>query len=91
LDDKGLNGREVTPVTIRKALVTLRTLWNWGRHHGHFEKPFPCKGLKYPKGTEKPPFMTFTEVARRAAKAKPAEAADLWDAVFCRCPRSTSC
>ena len=30
LKDKGLRGRKVTPTTIRKAVITLRTLWNWG-------------------------------------------------------------
>jgi integrase len=80
--DPGRNGRKVTPITIKKAIITLRTVWNWGRQHGLIERPYPCRGLKYPKGTEKPPFMTFAEVERRAAKATPAEAADLWECVF---------
>lgn len=29
--DKGLHGRNVTATTIKKAIVTLRTVWNWGR------------------------------------------------------------
>jgi hypothetical protein len=67
--DKGLKGRTVTAATIRKAIVTLRTVWNWGRQHELVEKPFPSKGLRFPKGTEKPPFMTFAEVQRRAKGA----------------------
>lgn len=80
--DPGRNGRKVTPVTIKKAIVTLRTVWNWGRQHGLTTKPFPSKGLRYPKGTEKPPFMTFAEVESRVKKASPAEQADLWECVF---------
>ena len=80
--DVGLYGRNVTAVTIKKAVVTLRTVWNWGRHHGCIDKPFPSKGLKFPKGTEKPPFMTFAEVERRVRKAKPAQAAELWECAF---------
>lgn len=80
--DKGLRGRTVTAATIRKAIVTLRTVWNWGRQHELVERPFPSKGLRFPKGTEKPPFMTFTEVQRRAKGATPAEAADLWECAF---------
>ncbi len=80
--DNGLHGRKVTAVTIKKAIVTLRTVWNWGRQHELIDKPFPSKGLKYPKGTEKPPFMTFAEVERRVRKATPAEAADLWECAF---------
>ena len=80
--DRGLKGRKVTPVTIKKAIVTLRTVWNWGRQHGPIDKLFPSKGLKYPKAVEKPPFMTFAEVERRALKVSPAEAAELWESVF---------
>lgn len=64
--DKGLKGRKVTPITIKKAIVTLRTVWNWGRQHGLIDKVFPCKGLRFPKATEKSSFMTFAEVERRA-------------------------
>jgi integrase len=80
--DYGLHGRRVTAVTIKKAIVTLRTVWNWGRQHELIDKVFPSKGLKFPKGTEKPPFMTFAEVERRVRKAMPAEAAELWECAF---------
>lgn len=84
--DEGVRGRKVTPVTIKKAIVTLRTVWNWGKQHGLVEKAFPSKGLIFPKGTEKPPFMTFAEVSKRVSKLKPAEAADLWECVFLSLP-----
>jgi integrase len=82
--DEGLHGRKVTPTTIKKAIVTLRTIWNWGRHHGLLGKTlsFPSKGLQYPKGTAKPLFMTFAEVERRVRKLNPAESAELWECVF---------
>jgi integrase len=80
--DDGLYGRKVSPVTIKKAIVTLRTIWNWARHHQLIDRPFPSKGLRYPKGAEKAPFRTFSEVERRAAKATVAEASDLWESVF---------
>ena len=80
--DEGRNGRKVTAVTIKKAIITLRTVWNWGRHHGLIEKPYPSKGLKYPKSREKPPFMTYAEIERRVQKLGPAEAADLWECAF---------
>lgn len=80
--DKGLHGRTVKATTIKKAIVTLRTVWNWGRLHDLIERELPSKGLKYPKGEEKPPFMTFAEVQKRVKKASLAEAADLWECVF---------
>ncbi len=80
--DEGLHGRKVTATTIKKAIVTLRTVWNWGRQHGLIGREFPSKGIKYPKGSEKPPFMTLAEVQRRVRKATPAAAAELWECVF---------
>jgi integrase len=75
-------GRKVSAVTIKKAVLTLRTVWNWGRHHDLITKPYPSYGLRYPKGKEKPHFMVFSEVERRAAKLPPTEAAELWECVF---------
>lgn len=80
--DEGRNGRKVSPVTIKKAIVTLRTLWNWGRQHDLITRPFPGRGLKYPKAVEKPRFMTYFEVSRRVEKLPLAEAADLWACAF---------
>ncbi|WP_428305384.1 tyrosine-type recombinase/integrase [Lacipirellula sp.] len=80
--DKGLHGHRVKSTTIKKAIVTLRTVWNWGRQHELIEKEFPSRGLKYPKGEEKLPFMTFAEVQKRVLNASVAEAAELWECAF---------
>lgn len=80
--DQGLRGRKVTPTTIRKAIVTLRTVWNWGLQHGLVEKRFPNKGLKYPKTEEKPPFQAFAEIERQVNGLSAVKAADLWDCAF---------
>lgn len=80
--DKGLRGRKVTATTIKKALVTLRSVWNWGVQTGLLEGPFPQKGIKYPKCNEKPPFQTYAEIERRVKAMPKAQAADLWDCLF---------
>lgn len=80
--DPGRKGRKVTPTTIKKAIITLRTVWNWGRQHKLIIQPYPSRGLKYPKGDEKPPFMTFAEVEKRVKRLSEADAADLWECVF---------
>ena len=82
--DKGIRGRQVSPATIKKDLVTLRTVWNWAIHMGHLHRPFPGRGLRYPKLEEKPPFRTFAEIEQRVRRGKPtkAEIADLWDCAF---------
>lgn len=72
----------MTPVTIKKAIVTLRTIWNWALQHGLVDGRFPNKGLKYPKMAERPQFQTFAEVQRQAKGLSEDKAADLWECVF---------
>jgi integrase len=44
--------------------------------------PFPSKGLVYPKTDEKPPFMTWAEMERKAASLPQAQQAELWDSLY---------
>lgn len=80
--DEGRHGRKVTPVTIKKAIVTLRTIWNWARQNDLISRPYPSRGLRYPKGKEKPPFLTFGEAVRRTENMADADAAEWWESVF---------
>jgi len=81
--DAGMNGRKVSAATIKKEIVTLRTAWNWAKRAKIVKEPFPYPGLRYPRTTEKPPFMTKAEVERRIkAGLTKAEEADLWDAMY---------
>ena len=41
--NKGLKGK-LSPATIRKEIVTLRTAWNWGVQMGLLTGRFPNKG-----------------------------------------------
>ena len=52
------------------------------------ERPFPRRGLKYPKSTEKLIFHTMAEVERKIASGRlnDAEQAMLWDIVFLSVP-----
>jgi hypothetical protein len=49
--DRGLTG-PLSPVTIRKEVVTLRTVWNWAKHSKLVDSEFPARGLKYPSGVD---------------------------------------
>jgi integrase len=84
---KGIHGR-LSPATIRKEIVTLRTSWNWGVRMGIVTGRFPNAGLRYPKGDEKPPFMTWQEIERRikAGGLTNKDRAILWDALFLTLP-----
>jgi integrase len=81
--DAGMNGRKVSAATIKKEIVTLRTAWNWAKRAKIVKEPFPYAGLRYPRTTEKPPFMTKAEIERKIkAGLTKAEQADLWDAMY---------
>jgi integrase len=69
----------VEAATAKKEIVTLRTCFNWGTRMELLQGAFPNRGLRFPKGREKPPFMTFAEVEKRIAAGEPE---DLWESVF---------
>ena len=63
----------LTPATIKKEIVTLRTAWNWGVRMQIVSGRYPYDGLRYPKSDEKPPFQTRAEIERQLP-GLPAEA-----------------
>ena len=82
---KGIRGRNTNSNTIKKEIVTLRSLWKWCVASGRIPKNvFPSSGLRYPKATEMPIFQTFTDVVRQTKGLDPDsnEAKDLWSSVF---------
>ena len=85
---KGMYGRRLSPATIKKEIVTLRTAWNWAVKMGLVAGRFPNDGLRYPKLDEKPPFMTREEIERRIAAGglTDAQKKDLWNALFLTLP-----
>jgi integrase len=88
---KGIRGKPLSPVTLRKEMTSLRAAWNWGALNGYVTGPFPNKGLKYPKSTDKPPFQTRIEIESqlKTAALGPAEERDLWDCLFLTLPEIT--
>lgn len=80
---KGQRGR-LSPATMHKEIVTLRTAWNWGVNMGLVTGKFPNKGLRYPKVTEKPPFQSWEEIERRIQQGglSDSEKRDLWDCLY---------
>lgn len=83
-NSEGVKGRPLSPATIKKEIVTLRTAWNWGAKMKLVVGRFPYDGLRYPKSQEKPPFMTRAEIQRQidSGGLTAAEQADLWDALY---------
>ncbi len=85
---KRYRGRLLSPVTLRKEMATFRACWNWGVHGGKLKGAFPSRGLKYPKGEEKPPFQTWAEIERRVALGglSAREQEELWECLFLTLP-----
>ena len=76
---KGRRGK-LSPETIRKELVSFRAAWNWAIEMGIVSHRFPNQGLRFPKGTEKPPFMTFEEIVRQTTDPDD----ELWESLYLR-------
>lgn len=66
--NKGRRGGKVKPITIRKAVNTLRAVWNWAVKGGLLTGRFPNSGVRYPKADEKPPFQTWKEIEQQIAR-----------------------
>ncbi len=79
---RGHRGRTLSPATIKKEIIALRTAWNWAAKTGLVPGKFPNEGLRYPKHDEKPPFQTREQVERQLPGATEAERADLWDSFY---------
>lgn len=84
----GIRGEKLSPVTIRKEIATLRSVWNGyalpqAMVKVQFQSHFIGK-LSFPKQTTKPPFQTFDQIQRQIVKnhLTEAERANLWDSLF---------
>ncbi len=78
---KGRHGA-LSPATIKKEIVTLRTAWNWGVRMKIVAGRFPYDGLRYPKTDEKPPFQTREEIKRQLSGLTAQAADELWEALY---------
>ncbi|HUY87555.1 MAG TPA: site-specific integrase [Pirellulales bacterium] len=81
---KGAKGRKLSPTTIRKEIDTLRGAWNWAVKMKLVAGRFPNDGLRFPKTSEKPAFMTKAEIERQIAAGglTEAEIAEFWDSLY---------
>ena len=64
---KTAKGKRISPATIRKEIMTLRTAWNWGVAMELVAGRYPSKGIRFAKSDEKPPFHTREQIERKIA------------------------
>lgn len=83
--ERGIRGRNVGAVTIKKELTTLRAAWGWAIETGLADSILPAgRRLRFPKRDEKPAFKTWDEIVRVLDRAKLSaeEAKEYWDCVY---------
>jgi integrase len=70
----------LSQATIRKELSSLSSIWNrWALRQKLVPGPLTLRNLEYPKGTVKPPFQTWDQIAEKIAQD---ESPDLWDSLY---------
>ncbi len=81
---KGKSSMPLSAVTLRKELASLRACFNWAEQTGLLTGRFPNRGLRFPKGADKRPFMTCEDIERRVGRGGLAahETKRLWDSLF---------
>lgn len=81
--EPGRRGK-IQPTTIRKEITTLSTVFKWAVGNGHLDTAPEKKGIRYPKGKEKPPFQTWNEIERKINRGgiTDDQIAELWECLF---------
>jgi integrase len=81
---KGKSSVPLSAVTLRKEISSLRACFNWAEQTGVITGRFPNRGLRFPKGTDKRPFMTWEDIERRVNRGglAPHETKRFWDSLF---------
>jgi integrase len=77
-------GHPVKPKTVRKAIATLRFVWNWANRRGLVPTKFPDVVLDFPKEKQPEPFRTYDQIRailERGGIDKRRER-ELWDGLF---------
>lgn len=78
------NGHPIKAKTVRKAVATLRFVWNWAHRQGHVPSRFPLVELAFAKEKQAEPFRTYDQVQAilgRGGVDKRRER-ELWDGLF---------
>jgi integrase len=78
--------RRVSATTIRKKLKTPGTVWRWAASVPRVERPFPNRGIRWPKTDEKPQFQTWSEITRQIEQDQLSDGQGelLWDCLYLR-------
>jgi integrase len=78
------NGYPIKPKTVRKAVATLRFVWNWANRQGHVPTKYPTVELVFPKEKQPEPFRTYDQIQAILARGgvDKRRERELWDGLF---------
>lgn len=77
-------GQPVKAKTVRKAVATLRFVWNWAYRRGSVPTKFPEVDLYFPKEKQPEPFRTYEQIQTILARGgvDQRRERELWDGLF---------
>lgn len=77
-------GHPVKPKTVRKAVATLRFVWNWAQRRGQVPTKFPEVELAFSKEKQSEPFRTYDQIQTILARGgvEKRRERELWDGLF---------
>ncbi len=77
-------GEPLKPTTVKKAVATLRFVWNWAHRQGRVSIRFPAVDLVFPKEKHAEPFRTYDQIQAILARGEldPKRIRELWDGLF---------
>jgi integrase len=79
------NGHPLKAKTIKKAVATLRYVWNWSFRQGQAPMRYPGCDLVYAKERQAEPFRTYEQIQSIIARSPgltPKRLRELWDGLF---------
>ncbi|HYV36156.1 MAG TPA: tyrosine-type recombinase/integrase, partial [Gemmataceae bacterium] len=87
--ETGRKGKPVSHTTIQKEIGTLASIWNkWALPQRLVAGPAPTRGLIYNKARGKPPFATWSQIARQIDRGglTTNQERELWECLFLTLP-----
>lgn len=81
--EKGRHGN-IKPATLRKEITTLYSIFEWAIGSGYQLQIPNRKSIRYPKGKERPPFQTYSEISRKIefGGLSDDEINEMWECLF---------
>jgi integrase len=77
-------GHPIKAKTVRKAVATLRFVWNWSYRQGYVPTKFPEVELVFAKEKQPEPFRTYDQIQAILARgvSDPRRVREIWDGLF---------